>query len=45
MLVFDLMDQVGTMVMLPTFPPKLGGLMEKVKSNPKLKEYLAKRGS
>ena len=44
MLIFDLMDQVGTMVTLPPFPPKLRGLMEKVKSNPKMKEYLAKRG-
>ncbi|XP_048740717.1 glutathione S-transferase 1-like [Ostrea edulis] len=41
--IFDMIDQAGSMVKLPTLPPKLGGLIDKVKANPAIKAYLAKR--
>lgn len=44
-LVYDITDQVGLTVKLPAFPPKLGGLIDRVKNYPKVKEYLAKRGN
>ncbi|XP_065937989.1 S-crystallin SL11 [Magallana gigas] len=43
-LIYDITDQVGATAKLPAFPPKLGGLIERVKNYPKIKEYLAKRG-
>ncbi|XP_056001226.1 S-crystallin SL11-like [Ostrea edulis] len=42
-LVFDMLDQVTAMITLPDFPPKLGALIDRVKTYPKIKEYLAKR--
>ncbi|XP_048740716.1 glutathione S-transferase 1-like [Ostrea edulis] len=42
-LVFDMLDQVTAMITLPAFPPKLGALIDRVKTYPKIKEYLAKR--
>eukprot|EP00105_Crassostrea_gigas_P003837 XP_011416826.1 PREDICTED: S-crystallin SL11 isoform X1 [Crassostrea gigas] len=43
-MIYDITDQVGAAAKLPAFPPKLGGLIERVKNHPKIKEYLAKRG-
>lgn len=43
-LIYDITDQVGAGAKLPAFPPKLGGLVDRVKNSPKIKEYLAKRG-
>jgi hypothetical protein len=42
-IVADLLDQVTDYAALPSFPGKLGALMERVKNYPKLKDYLASR--
>ncbi|XP_062612166.1 glutathione S-transferase 1-like [Saccostrea cucullata] len=45
LLLFDTTDQVGDFVKLPPIPPKLGTLIEKVKNNPRIKEYISKQAS
>ncbi|XP_062612153.1 glutathione S-transferase 3-like [Saccostrea cucullata] len=45
LLIFDTADQVGSFVKLPPLPPKLGALMEKVKNNSRIKEYISKQTS
>ncbi|XP_061178875.1 glutathione S-transferase 1-like [Saccostrea echinata] len=43
--VFDTVDQVASYATPPPFPPKLGAFIEKVKNNPKIKEYISKQAS
>eukprot|EP00105_Crassostrea_gigas_P003839 XP_011416828.1 PREDICTED: S-crystallin SL11 [Crassostrea gigas] len=42
-LIYDITDQTSSIAKLPAFPPKLAGLIDRVKNNSKIKEYLAKR--
>lgn len=42
-MIYDIADQTSSIAKLPAFPPKLEGLIDRVKNNPKIKEYLAKR--
>ncbi|XP_061178876.1 S-crystallin SL11-like [Saccostrea echinata] len=45
LMIYDLTDQVASFVTPPPLPPKLGTLIEKVKNNPKIKEYTSKQAS
>ncbi|XP_062612165.1 glutathione S-transferase 1-like [Saccostrea cucullata] len=45
LMIFDTTDQVAGYVTTPPFPPKLGALIEKVKNNPRIKEYISKQAS
>uniref|UniRef100_A0A8W8LT39 S-crystallin SL11 n=1 Tax=Magallana gigas TaxID=29159 RepID=A0A8W8LT39_MAGGI len=42
-LIYDITDQTSSVAKLPAFPPKLAGLIDRVKNYSKIKEYLAKR--
>lgn len=42
-MIYDIADQTSSIAKLPAFPPKLEGLIDRVKNNTKIKEYLAKR--
>ncbi|XP_065937985.1 glutathione S-transferase 1-like isoform X2 [Magallana gigas] len=42
-LIYDITDQTSSVAKLPAFPPKLAGLIDRVKNYSNIKEYLAKR--